>query len=273
MGVKQVMVRMALAVLAAGPCAQALADVPVPGVDTFTVHSTVPAEDRHMVVYTPPGYATSGLSYPVLYMPDGGLQEDFPHVAEMADKLIRAGEMAPVLIVGIENTERRRDMTGPTTVASDKAIAPRVGGSANFRAFIAGQLIPHVESHYRTTKQRGLIGESLAGLFVVETLVRQPSLFDVYIAISPSLWWNNAALAAGPLDKLKTKQAAVRLVYLTSADEDTIAPHVATFARALKQAKLPGLRLVYEPRPAEHHDTIYRASEESALKAAYPVGH
>ena len=79
----------------------------------------------------------NGDSYPVLYMLDGGLDEDFPHVARDVDTAIRAGEMRPMIVVGIENTERRRDMTGPTTVASDRAIAPHVGGSVAFRAFIA----------------------------------------------------------------------------------------------------------------------------------------
>jgi hypothetical protein len=78
--------------------------------------------------------------YPVLYMPDGGLQEDFPHVATTVDTAIRAGEMRPLIVVGIENTERRRGMTGPTQVDEDRKIAPRVGGSAAFRGFIRDEV-------------------------------------------------------------------------------------------------------------------------------------
>ncbi len=104
-----------------------------PSHDTFTFTTTTPAETRHINVYKPPGYDTSTDRYPVRYMPDGGLQEEFPRMASALDEGIRAGEVAPLILVGIENTERRRDMTGPTTVASDKAIAPCVGGSAVFR--------------------------------------------------------------------------------------------------------------------------------------------
>jgi len=98
-------------------------------------------EVRTINVYTPPEYASDTAAFPVLYMLDGGMSEDFPHVANTIDSLIRLGLIPPVLVVGIENTERRRDLTGPTTVAKDSAIAPRVGGSAAFRSFIRDELI------------------------------------------------------------------------------------------------------------------------------------
>jgi len=99
--------------------------------------------------------------------------------------------MRPFILVGIENTARRRDLTGPTTSAEDKKIAPKVGGSAAFRQFIREELIPTVKQRYRTTAETAIVGESLAGLFVVETLLLEPGLFDTYLAFDPSLWWNN----------------------------------------------------------------------------------
>ncbi|HEX8831755.1 MAG TPA: alpha/beta hydrolase-fold protein, partial [Longimicrobium sp.] len=87
----------------------------MPPHDTFTLPSAALAETRRINVYLPPMYDPAGdACCGVLYMPDGGVEEDFPHVASAADAAIRAGEMRPMLIVGIENTERRRDMTGPT---------------------------------------------------------------------------------------------------------------------------------------------------------------
>lgn len=238
--------------------------------DTFTIPSAATADTRHINVYKPPGYDTSAASYPVLYMPDGGLQEDFPHVAKAVDEGIKAGEIAPILVVGIENTERRRDMTGPTDVASDKQIAPRVGGSAAFRKFIANELIPEVGRRYRVNTHRGIIGESLAGLFAVESFLQEPALFDTVIAISPSLWWNHASLVhQGP--QLLAAASGPRRLYLTSADEDNIAPNVATVADVLRRARIPRITWVYQPRPNEHHDTIYRASEKAALRWAYPA--
>ncbi len=130
------LVRLSLAAGAVGgaSAAQTAAQEPVLPHETFTLRSAAVGEVRRINVWTPPGYAAGRTRYPVLYMPDGGVEEDFPHVVATVDSAVRAGQMRPVIVVGIENTERRRDMTGPTEVASDRAIAPRVGGSAAFRA-------------------------------------------------------------------------------------------------------------------------------------------
>jgi predicted alpha/beta superfamily hydrolase len=263
-GVRAAIFALALCIASLAAHAQA------PPADTFTLTTTIPAETRHINVYKPPGYDASSDRYPVLYMPDGGLQEDFPHVAKALDEGIRAGEIQPLILVGIENTERRRDMTGPTTVASDKAIAPRVGGSAVFRAFIAKQLVPEVGCRYRVNAHRGIIGESLAGLFAVEAFLREPGLFDTVIAISPSLWWNDGALLRQASSLLKKQPQGDRRLFLTSADEANIAPNVAKLAELLKTEAPKGLDWVYVPRPEEHHDTIYLASEKSALRRAFP---
>jgi enterochelin esterase-like enzyme len=89
--------------------------------ETFTIASSVLRETRRINVYVPAGHAASPTTrLPVLYMPDGGLQEDFLHVAGLLQVSIGNGTMRPFLLVGIENTERRRDMTGPTDVAEDR---------------------------------------------------------------------------------------------------------------------------------------------------------
>ena len=132
-------------------------------------------------------------------MPDGGIGEDFLHVAGLIQVSAANGTMRPHLLVGIENTQRRRDLTGPTGSEDDRKIAPVVGGSAAFRGFIREELMPDVRRRYRTTREASIVGESLAGLFVVETFLLEPDLFDTYIAVDPSLWWNDRKLleAAG----------------------------------------------------------------------------
>ena len=168
---------------------------------TFTIRSRVLGETRRINVYLPAVYADSpSVRLPVLYMPDGGIKEDFLHVAGLVQVSAGNGTMRPFILVGIENTQRRRDLTGPTTVHDDSTIAPVVGGSAAFRRFIRTELMPLIRSRYRTTGETAIVGESLAGLFVVETFLREPDLFDTYIAFDPSLWWNDAKLVdeAGP---------------------------------------------------------------------------
>ena len=164
---------------------------------TFTLPSAVLGETRRLNVYLPPGYADSAAAFPVLYMPDGGLEEDFLHVAGLVQVGVGNGTMRPFILVGIENTQRRRDLTGPTTSPEDRKIAPHVGGSAAFRQFIRTELMPAIRQHYRTTPETAIVGESLAGLFVLETLLQKPALFDTYTVFDPSLWWNKGYLVDG----------------------------------------------------------------------------
>jgi predicted alpha/beta superfamily hydrolase len=238
---------------------------------TFTLASKALGETRHINIYTPPGYATSTRAkYPVLYMPDCGEQEDFPHVIATVDAAIRASAMRPLIVVGIENTERRRDLTGPTDVAEDRKIAAHVGGSAAFRAFIRDELMPHIRTRVRGNGRSAIIGESLAGLFIVETLFLQPRLFDNYIALSPSLWWNNDALLRNATERLPTLAGLHRVLYLTAANEENIAPQTAQLAGMLRAHAPRDLRWLYEPMPQERHNTIYRAAAPRALRALFP---
>jgi predicted alpha/beta superfamily hydrolase len=247
------------------PVAAALAADPIPPHDTFTLDSKAVGETRRINVHTPPGYAGSMDRFPVLYMPDGGIEEDFPHVVNSLDSLVAARLVRPFIVVGIENTERRRDMTGPTTVASDSAIAPHVGGSAAFRGFIRDELMPEIRRRYRTTGETAIAGESLVGLFIVETFLREPAMFDRYVAISPSLWWNNDELVRIAPDRLPGLAGLKRTLFLTAANEPGIAPQADTLARLLGTDALPDLTFYYEPRPDQEHSTIYRAEGPAGL--------
>jgi len=127
----------------------------VPSHDEFTIESKQVGETRNINVWTPPEYKTSTDSLPVMYMADGGIvDEDFPHIANTLSALIIAKKIPPMILVGIANTQRRRDLTGPTEIAKDKEIAPIVGGSEKFRAFIKEELFPAINKRYRTTKKK-----------------------------------------------------------------------------------------------------------------------
>jgi predicted alpha/beta superfamily hydrolase len=225
--------------------------------ETFTLASKVLGETRRLNVYLPPGYRDSATVHlPVLYMPDGGLAEDFLHVVGLVQVLVGNGTMRPFILVGIENTARRRDLTGPTTNADDKKIAPRVGGSAAFRQFIRRELMPAVRQRYRTTAETALVGESLAGLFTVETLLLEPDLFDTYLAFDPSLWWNNGQLVQQAASLLTAYRGPAKILYLaTSSQGDTAATrHLAAL---LPGAAHRSITAYYEPLPTETHATIY----------------
>jgi predicted alpha/beta superfamily hydrolase len=236
--------------------------------DTFTIDSKVLGETRRINVYAPPGYDSPGTRVPVLYMPDGGLAEDFLHVAGLVQVSVGNGTMRPFLLVGIENTQRRRDMTGPTENEEDKKIAPRVGGSEAFRTFIRTELMPEVEGRYRTTDETAIVGESLAGLFVVETFLLEPELFDTYLAFDPSLWWNDQKLVNGAGARLRARPKLEKNLYLASSDEKGIAEVTQRFADILGKSAPSGVRWHYEKMPYEKHSTIYHPAALKAFRAA-----
>jgi hypothetical protein len=238
--------------------------------ETFTIDSKIMSETRRLNVYLPAGYADSPQArFPVLYMPDGGLTEDFLHVAGLVQVSVGNGTMRPFILVGIENTQRRRDMTGPTENADDKKIAPHVGGSAAFRSFIRKELMPQIKSRYRTTDETAIVGESLAGLFVVETFLLEPDLFDTYIAFDPSLWWNDKKLLADALMRLQSHKKLDKNLYFASSNEKGIIDTAERLADILAKSAPPGLHWHYEKMPEETHGTIYHPAALKAFRAVF----
>jgi len=254
--------------LGAASATAAAADASMPAHLTLRIPSKVLAETRVVNVYVPPGYdGKAQTRYPVLYMLDGGENEDFPHLVGTLDGLIRAGSIPPMLLVGIENTERRRDMTGPTTVESDRRIAPLVGGSATFRQFLAEELLPQIHAFYNVNDEAAIIGESLAGLFVIETLFVQNDLFDTYIAIDPSLWWNAEQWWREAGTRLDGAVAIHARLFLASAGDSGGAS--AHFADALCRNPLADLHWTYTHHAKLRHASIYRKLEKGLLTEAF----
>lgn len=238
---------------------------PVPEHQTFTIQSKPLGERRTINVWTPPEYNVGKDSLMVLYMPDGGVEEDFPHVANTLDTLIKAKKIPATLLVGIENTQRRRDLTGPTTVKRDKKIAPVVGESEAFRNFIQDELIPEINKRYRTSAKKGIIGESLAGLFVTETFLLTPELFDFYIAFDPSVWWNNQYLVKNANSYLDKFPPALKTFWFAGSDATDISNTVRELSQILQQKNSPSIHWNYADESKETHKTIFRATKEKAL--------
>ncbi len=237
----------------------------IPIYDSLSISSVLLGETRKINIYTPSSYKNDNDSLSVLYMLDGGIKEDFPHIANTIDKLINSNTIPPMILVGIENTQRRRDLTGPTEVEEDKKVAPVVGQSQNFRNFITSELFSEINKRYRTTAGKTIIGESLAGLFVVETFIKEPAMFDNYIAMDPSLWWNNAGLVKTADSVLHNFSAANKKLWFAGSGAKDIYVHTETLAEILKSKQVPGLRYFYSAQPNEEHGTIFRATKESAL--------
>ena len=237
--------------------------------ETFEIASDALGEVRRVNVYAPAGSDT--LRLPVLYMPDGGVEEDFLHVAGLVQIGALNGTVRPHLVVGVENTERRRDLTGPTDDPRDREIAPRVGGAAAFRAFLRDELRPAIDARYRTAGETAIVGESLAGLFVVETLVVEPDLFDAYVAIDPSLWWDDGRLADTAADLLAAAPPAARTLYLAASGQPQLGALAHGLYADLDAARVPGLTVHYAAHPDETHGTVYHPAALRALRVVFPA--
>ena len=129
-----------------------------------------------------------------------------------------------------------------------------MGGSQAYRTFIRTELMPEVARRYRTTSESAIVGESLAGLFVVETLALEPDLFDTYIAIDRSLWWNDGMLQKRLIADPPRSVGRKRLFIGVSRDGAPGLDH-ATLEAAF--GGIGNLELHYREWPAETHATVY----------------
>lgn len=239
---------------------------PTPTHETFKIESKKVEETRVINVWTPSSYQNDTENYPVLYMADGGIQEDFPHIANTLSKLISEKSIPPIILVGIENTDRGRDLTGFSESGYDAQYCPQTDGAKNFRAFISQELILEINNRYRTTKKKGIIGESLSGLFVMETFMQHPELFDFYIAFDPSLWWNDFYLVRHGNELLNNFPDQEIQLWFAGSGATDISKHTNKLSEIFEDNAPKNLKWKYSDEPKEKHSTIFRATKEKALK-------
>lgn len=233
---------------------------------SHTIQSKALGESRTINVVLPPGYAKANTRYPVIYLIDGGVDQDLLHVAGVAQLGSIWGRMDEAIVVGVATRDRRRELAGPTSDAELKRKYPTAGASAAFRAFIRDEVKPLVERTYRTSGGDVVIGESLAGLFIVETYIVEPGLFDGFAAIDPSLWWDKEALSRRTA-LIGERQHGKRL-YLAIAKEQSEEP--AAITRIVSAAQAARSTLCFAPRSDLTHATIYQQLEPQALQFLLP---
>jgi predicted alpha/beta superfamily hydrolase len=258
---------LALACLFSGPVhAGAASPAAVPIVIGETRELTfADGDSRQINVYLPDGYAGGDKRYPVLYVIDGGLSQDFLHVAGTSALNAIWGRSLPAIVVGIESKDRRAELIGSPGTAAQHKQYPTAGQSARFRDFLRNQVKPLVEANYRTSGEDGVIGESLAGLFIVETWLREPGLFDRYAAIDASLWWQDGALSKDASGLLAGKQPRGPL-FLTYSNEGP-----ETSDAADRVASAGGSLVCLSPRTDLTHATAYHTLSPQALQFLFPT--
>ncbi|HWE46893.1 MAG TPA: alpha/beta hydrolase-fold protein [Caulobacteraceae bacterium] len=239
---------------------------------SYAVPSAIFGVARTVNVYLPSDYADPKRSFPVLYLLDGGADEDFHHITGLVAVDGAYGAYQEMIVIGVVTPDRHHDLTSPSTEPADHKLVPTGGGADTFRRYLADELKPWVAAHYRTDGHTALMGESLAGLFTLETFLTAPQDFDDYISVSPSLWWNKQALSRDAEADLRKGGFTGKRLWLAMEDEgpELQAP-VDRVVAGLKAANAPDLQWTYDPHPTERHDTIYDPVAISALRAFYAV--
>jgi predicted alpha/beta superfamily hydrolase len=243
-------------------------DAPVP----VELQSKVMAETRTILVRTPASYARGNRAYPVLYMTDGDRQ--IGHTAATVDFLAREGRMPEVIIVGINNTDRTRDLT-PTHVermgaGNNGFNTPTSGGADRFLNFIATEVIPYVEKNYRTQPFRVFAGHSFGGLFAMHTFFTRPDLFNGVIAVSPTLTWDDRYVYKRASEWVKTaSDRPVALLMSVGNEGEELDREFDALKTLLAKRGPKSLEFEAVRFPDEDHGSVVLPTHYAGLRKAF----
>jgi predicted alpha/beta superfamily hydrolase len=248
-----------------------------------SVWSATLDEQRPYLVYTPPSYndtTSAPQHYPVLYILDGNAH--FHSVSGLVQILgtgVNGTFAVPeMIVVAIPNTNRTRDLTPTHTKAGlDGEPAPQLessGGNPAFFTFLDDELIPHIESRFRTMPYRVFVGHSLGGITTLNALYTIPETFDAYVAIDPSLWWDNEVLLRQAKDYFSSAKLDGKALYVAQAntiqpDDTTANPHFSAITRfdaVMRAYDRSGIRYAFRYYDDDDHGSVPLISEYDALR-------
>jgi uncharacterized protein len=200
---------------------QALSQNPITNPISHTIQSLTLKEPRQVLIYSPSTDKTSKVRYPVLYILDG--PSFFEAFTGMVRYLSACGKIPQMIIVGIANTDRVRDLTPTHAIhwsdgeKDEKALSTSGGGEA-FTSFLEQELTPHIDSLYPTAPYRMMVGHSLEGLLVLNTLMNHPNLFTAYVTIDPTLWWDQRLMLKKASTVLAQTDYSGKKIFFASAN-------------------------------------------------------
>jgi predicted alpha/beta superfamily hydrolase len=220
--------------------------VEIPGTEVQRLTSSIDGQEYVLYVSLPPEYSQRSKTFPVLYLLDA--QWDFPMVVGLVGSLADDAFVPPLIIVGITwggranpnySYLRFKDLT-PT----NSPRIPQSGNGPSFLRFMKNELVPFVESKYRTTQsERAIMGNSLGGTFELYALFTEPDLFNRYVVSSPNLALGGGIASYEETYAAKHSQLAVRLAIAVG---DLEGPHIGQVQHldsVLKARKYQGLEL------------------------------
>jgi len=247
-------------------CSSAVAQYAGP--TKLVIKSSVLGEDRTILVRTPPGYETNGRKYPVLYMTDGDAH--IGHTSSTIQFLAQNGRMSELIVVGITNTDRTRDLTPTKATGANAGQFPTAGGADNFLKFIETEVIPQIEKTYRVEPYRILAGHSFGGLFTVHTLITRPELFNSYVAVSPSLQWSDEATLKRAEEFFKTRKELKATLFTSLGNEPgDIGKSFEAFKQLLATTKIKGFEWDAQQLMDEDHGSVVLRSHYLGMRKVY----
>ncbi len=183
--------------------------------DVVTINSKILKEERTVWVYNP-GNKNENKIYPVIYVLDG--ESHFKSVVAMVEYLSGASVIPPMIVVGILHSNRMKDLTPTIEDSVGDSAGEHSGGGENFMSFIENELFPDIESKYATAPYRILMGHSVGGLTVINTLIHHKDFFNAYVSIDASLWWDKHKLLKESKTVLTTDNYADKKLFLAIAN-------------------------------------------------------
>ena len=256
--------------------------------NTDSVQSKILKEKRTVWVYLPDSYQADKKSrYPVIYLLDAEWNfAAFSGMVHELSEIIGNTVLPPPIIVSIPNTDRTRDLT-PTNsdldpTGSKTAAFSTSGGGEKFTSFMQNELMPHIDSAYRTAPYKMLIGHSFGGLTAMNIIINHTEMFNSYVVIDPSMWWDKRKLLNQAREVFKEKKFEGKTMYLALANtmaegmdtarvqKDTtgITGHIRSILELkniLQQNPQNGLNWTYKYYNADTHGTVPLIAEYDAM--------
>ncbi|WP_044556142.1 alpha/beta hydrolase [Shewanella piezotolerans] len=231
--------------------------------DTEYQHqSSVLKQARRFMISLPERYYASDRRYPTLYVIDADFQ--FQHVSSVTKHLARMGKIPPMIVVGIAN-QGDDDYLFTTTwkVEGDKAF----GGAELFQQYLVNELVPLIDTEFKSNNQKALAGYSLGGLFTLYSMMQEHSPFNAYLAMSPSAWFDDYSVSSKIALKLQQNKLTAPVFLSVAREEDMGVDKLATvFESSAKES----LQWQFKHYPTENHFTTALPALNDALQFLAP---
>jgi predicted alpha/beta superfamily hydrolase len=262
-------------------CMQAQENSPFTTGFEETISSKILGQERKVWIHIPNSNGGNKIkdrgNYPVIYLLDGS--ENFNSVVSITEHMAESNLCPPMIVVGILHPNRLVDLTTGT----DKELPNVVGGGEKFMSYVEKELIPYIDANYPTTTYKTFIGHSLGGLTVMNTFLHNPKLFNSYVSLDASLWWDNQRTVKEAKTILPTQNYKGKTLYIAMANRlekgvDTLSVQKDTsgttglirsnlaFIKEQSKNKKNQLRFKYKFYEDDNHPSVRLIGEYDALR-------